>query len=511
MMQPRLSLERLLTHCDGFGLEQATDVQRAICRVSDGWGIEHLWHDERVRATFGGVMPPSGKPPKIMTILSGIRGAKSAICAGKSIQASQCVDLSCTKPGDEVRIPILAVDKDVAHVVLSHLINGYLRKPALAGLLIGDPKADSVMVRHPSGMPVEIKVTAISKYASTLVGRWLAAVIFDEAPRMAGEGDGVRNLTESLDSIAGRMLGQIMLPGSPWAPMGPVYDMYTASFGKPSPDLVIAKARGSWLNPSYWTPAKIADIAQSNPRAHQTDELAEFADPEEAMFPSDLLGKCLRAGELEPEPGLSYCAAMDPATRANAWTFVVFGMSPEGVIKQCVARQWTGSKLDPLRPRAVIAEIAGICRSYGIDVAHTDQYSFDALNDLADQAGITLLGTTIRAENRLEMFEGLRLLMQTGRVELIDDPLLRSDMQGVRKRITQNGVTIVLPVTGDGRHADYAPSVALAVSHPPMPPEMAAPEREIDEDMQRALDGCTAQTGNYWGVIVQRALGKRAA
>ncbi len=505
MMQPRLSLEQLLTRPEYFGLQTATDVQRAICRASDGLGIEHLWHDERVRATFGGSIPPVGAPPKVFVVLSGIRGAKSAICAGKAIQASQCVDLSCTKDGDEIRIPILAPDKDLAHVILSHLVNGYLNKPALKGLMIGEPKADSVMVRHPSGREIEIKVAALSKYASTLVGRWLAAALFDEAPRISGEGDGVRNLTESLDSIAGRMLGQIMLPGSPWAPMGPVYDMFTESFGKPDADLVIAKARGSWLNPSYWTPEKISAIAMSNPRSHQTDELAEFADPEEALFPSDLLARCLRAGELQPEndKGIHYCAAMDPATRANAWTFVIFGCFEGVVYKQAVARQWVGSKAAPLSPRLVMKEIAGICKAFNIDIVHTDQYSFDALVDLADQDGITLMGTTIRAENRMEMFDNLRFYMQTGRVELVDDALLRSDLQGVRKRITQNGVTIVLPQTGDGRHADYAPSVALALAHPPMPPDVPDLQLEVDEDMQRALDS-VAKGETYWENVVRR-------
>lgn len=41
---------------------------------------------------------------------------------------------------------------------------------------------------------------------------------------------------------------------------------------------------------------------------------------------------------------------------------------------------------------------------------------------------------------------------------------MRADLLGVRKRVTQSSSTIVLPRTGDGRHADYASAIALLVS-----------------------------------------------
>ncbi len=38
-----------------------------------------------------------------------------------------------------------------------------------------------------------------------------------------------------------------------------------------------------------------------------------------------------------------------------------------------------------------------------------------------------------------------------------------ADLLSLRKRVTQSGISIELPRTADGRHADYAPSIALAV------------------------------------------------
>ena len=49
-------------------------------------------------------------------------------------------------------------------------------------------------------------------------------------------------------------------------------------------------------------------------------------------------------------------------------------------------------------------------------------------------------------------------------IELPDNPTLRADLLGVGKRVTMNGLAIELPRTADGRHADYAPALALATS-----------------------------------------------
>jgi hypothetical protein len=50
-------------------------------------------------------------------------------------------------------------------------------------------------------------------------------------------------------------------------------------------------------------------------------------------------------------------------------------------------------------------------------------------------------------------------------VQLLPDRQFRRDLLSVRKRTTQVGSSIVLPKTGDGRHADFAPALALALSH----------------------------------------------
>lgn len=486
MAAPSVQLEWLLTAPKGFGLQTATPLQRAICRASDGVPLAELWAHPTVPAAFGGVVPPA-VAPSILCILAAIRGAKSMISAAKAIACSQNCDLSKSSPGDEIRIPVLSTDKDTARVVYSHIVGNIQAKPALRALLIGEPTADSLYLRHPTGRHIEIKVTAMSKAGSTLVGRWLAGCIFDEAPRMSGASDAVENLDDALSAIAGRMLdgSQIMLIGSPWAPFGPVYDLVQEHFGKPSAHVVVVRGTGPGMNPVYWTPARCEKLRAQDPAAYRTDVLGEFADPEESIFSSvEVEASTRKEAERPPEPRMYYAAAMDPATRGNAWTLVVIGCMGLGggggimpTYSVVLCRQWVGSKSAPLRPDSVLAEIAEICKRYRCESVVTDQHSVDALRDLAERHDLGVFEITINSDNRLEMVERARVLCSEGLLELPPDPQFRTDILSARKRVTQNGVTLILPRSGDGRHADYVPALGLALCRPPPPPDAPEPER----------------------------------
>jgi len=520
-----LRLETLLTSPKGFGLETATPLQRAICRVSDGVQLGKLWYHDEVRAAFGGVPPPE-KPPKILVVLAAIRGAKTLIAAAKGVQASQVVSLELGRlngrtvnigVGDEVRIPILSVGKDQARQGFAHVRDNVMARPALRKLLIGEPTAESLMLRHPKGKAIEVQISAMAKAGASLVSRWLAGVVFDEAPRRAGVEDGAISLDDALAASAGRILhrGQTLLIGSPWAPFGPVYELVQEYEGKPTEDVVIVRAPGPAMNPIYWTPERCADLERRNPMAYRTDVLAQFADPEESLFSSIMLDEAQRTGPLvlENDPTHVCVAAMDPATRSNAWTLVIVdcdglggfaGAAPK--YRVMLAKQWVGSKSRPLSPAATLQEIAAIVHSYGLTTAWTDQYASDALRDLASQVGLDLVENTARKASNLKFVEDVALLVNEGRLELPpakdEGRVLRNDLLQAKKRVTLNGVTLVLPKSGDGRHCDFVPALALALAFPPDAPAEATPE--VDEDFERARAEAEAVHGDWESLFARQ-------
>lgn len=485
-----LTVETLLRHPSVYNIDTASALQIAICRALDGFPIgRDLWARAEVRRAFGGKRPPTGVLPAVFVILSAIRSAKSTICAAKAIVASQTVDMSRLKIGDEVRIPILAPNMDAARQTFTHLAAGLLSSPFLKSLLVGEPANETIWVRHPSGRSIEIVVTALSKYGTTLTSRWMASCIFDEAPRMVGEEDGRKNLDDAMRAVANRILpgGQILLPGSPFKAFGPVYDLVRERFGKPTKDLVIVRAPGADINPTIWTPEAI-EAARRKP-GFKNDVLAEFDDPDDAMFASDDVEACMRKEPLrrKPKPGVSYVAAMDPGARASAWTLVILGQTELGKFSIAVAMQWRARRGTGMDPRFILAEIRTLCAPYGITDVHTDQFSADALQALASGVGLNLFIHNIDADLKWSMAMAIRMALEDRSLELPPVREIREDLVRVKRKLISSSSrpSVQLPTSGDGRHCDFFTAIGLAMINPPdepIPEEILAQKGEGEDD-----------------------------
>ena len=398
------SVERLVTSRGGFNLD-ASPLQRAVCRVIDGSPLAELADVPEVQRAFGGALPT--ERPRELCVFSGVRVGKSLIAGATAVTWSQTIDVSHLRPGEVPRIPIVSTRMDNADVVFSHIAGSMTSSPFLRTLLLEEPRNERILVRHPTGRPVEIMVVAGSRAGSSLVSRWLGGTIFDEFPRMVGAEDGVINWDDQRKAVVQRILagGGILDIGSPWAPFGPAYQLFVEHYGKPTRTICVLRAPAYDMNPAWWTPARCAEAKTADPDAYVTDVLAEFASLEESLFNGVELERATRNEpepyELEPLADHHYVAAMDPATRSNSWTLVI--ATREGRMKRIVlARQWTGTKLDPLSPRDVFRAMAPTLRRYRIESVWTDQYYVDALRDIAAEVGIRLVQIKISEHENVE-------------------------------------------------------------------------------------------------------------
>jgi hypothetical protein len=476
------SLEQTFTQ--DFGVRAPTALQRAICRIADGKGLGELAaHPDVVQAI--GLMPAKRFVPKAMLLLCAVRGGKSTIAGAAAVRCAETCDTSPCGPGDIPRVPILSTHKDEAKVIMDHLLGAFRTSPRLASLLLAEPtESKGILMRHPTGRPIEIKVVAGSRAGASLAARFLAAVLFDEAAKMVGAEDGVVNLDHARRNVAGRLLSSACAPewliSSPWAPFGPVYTEVVDHWQRPGPEIVVVRARGDLMNPQWWTPQRIAELERTNPDAYRTDFLAEFADPDSALIAGAHLELALRGPEDLPfEQGWEYAAEMDPGTRSNAWTLVVSRML--GRRTQIVlAKEWRGSKSKPLSSKEVLRDIASILAPYNI--AHsqegrrrigTDQWSVDALRDIGKDFGLDLIEFTATRSSNDDGYLELARRFELGEVEIPDSPTLLSDLRRLRRITTAGGVRVDLPQTSDGRHCDYAPPIMRAAQRMTAQPKKA--------------------------------------
>jgi hypothetical protein len=508
-----LNLETLLTHEHGFGLKTATKLQRAIARVETGEPLAEYADEPAVVEALGGAQAlgllPS-QPPSLVCLLAAIRSAKSLKVACKAFRSTQTCDLSSIREGEIARYSIVSLDVDKAQATFEHFSGTVMGSPLMAPF-VRRARADSLYIYNEQhDRVVEVKVVAGKKAGGSLVSRWSIGVAFDEAPRMQGQEDGVVNLPDALSAVRGRLLpgAQIDLLGSPWAPRGPIYDLYLDRFGRPGDDVLFMIAKGPDMNPGHFTPEFCAKLKKEDPRAYRTDVLALFADPEDSLLSSIDVEQCTRpAGGEQLAPNDQPCtAAIDPANRRNAWTLVVMRPRADGSPEVVHVRQWMGSKSAPLRSSRVFEQMKPTLEEYGVETLWTDQASFDDKHELAGNAGISLAADPFTEAEWKAHAKALEKHVSEHTISLPPNAALRADILGIQRKLTSRSYQIVLPNTGDGRHGDYAPALCLALKHLPHP-EFAAEPDMLDDEERRLCDLINSSKSNPMKAAADRLRG----
>jgi hypothetical protein len=468
-----LTLENFLTSEWGANLTTATPVQRAACRVVHGEPLGRLARDPDVIEAFGGQAPRFDGVPSVAVLLWAIRGAKSMICAGNAIVLSQKpfgIDL---KPGDSVRVPIVSTELDTAKATFQHL-SGVVNSTSFLRSLVVKETADSIIVRHPTGRHVEIKVVALSRAGSTLVGRWMPGVIFDEAPRMGSDAEFVRSLKESFNAVQGRIMpgGTIMMPGSPYKPVGMIFEMHERYFGASDADAIVMKARGPVVNPLWWTPERCAWLKRTNPKLYRRDVLAEFDDGEDSLFGYRSVDAAMKARPADKRRS-AFVATLFPASHRSAWTLAVLETWEDGgrqLHSVPIARETTDVDMAQLAKDLAPFKLDSVMVPVGT--------SWSMLED-AERAGMTFIPEDLESGDLLEQCREMQTLLDTGRLFLPQDKLLRGDLIRAQRLPTPDGnARVSFPEDEEGRRCDFAPLLARALKCATLPDAPAEPEED---------------------------------
>jgi hypothetical protein len=165
-------------------------------------------------------------------------------------------------------------------------------------------------------------------------------------------------------------------------------------------------------------------------------------------------------------------------------------MDPAGIRRLVFARQWQGTASQPLSPEKVFEEIALDLKPYRVTQVSTDQWAFDALSDVASRRGLLLTSVPSTSQTKIEFFSSLRAWMIDRQISLLDVREIASDLKRVQRRVTQTGLSIELPLTGDGRHCDYAAMLAVLLTRPMAPPDTGL---LCDETYEQRVERLTLQ------------------
>jgi hypothetical protein len=225
-------------------------------------------------------------------------------------------------------------------------------------------------------------------------------------------------------------------------------------YGTASPDLLVWKAPSALMNPSI-RPERLERERRLDPLRFAREYLAEFAQDIAAAFDPVVIDQAIIRGRREQprEEGRRYHAFVDPSGGgADAFSLAV-GHNEEGRAVIDLVRWWQGGS-----PAGHVEEVAGLLKSYGVSRATGDRYAGSWVADAFAKAGISYdQAERVKSDLYLELIAYLN----SARVELLDLPRLRQELQNLERRPGPGGKDrIDHPI---GHHDDTANAVAGVV------------------------------------------------
>lgn len=248
--------------------------------------------------------------------------------------------------------------------------------------------------------------------------------------------------------------------------------------------LVLHATTASLGNPLIKT-EWLRDYHEKDPRAFERECLALFQDSLSGFLDSTLLRAAVEVGTIarKAEPANFYVAAIDPAFKGDAFALcVAHADEKKGVVIDYLHRELPGpgQKVDPDQ---MLAFVAGICRQYRVIEVLTDQFSIEALKQIASHHGLSLREVTFTGKSKAGIYANLQQLLNTKRLCLLDHPETLRELLTLERMNLQGGATKISAPRDE--HDDMATVVALACHAavwmlPDLPAAVVAPPSAHD-------------------------------
>jgi hypothetical protein len=263
----------------------------------------------------------------------------------------------------------------------------------------------------------------------------------------------VNALKPAMSTVEGSMLIAI---GSPYSRRGIQYQTFKECYAKDDSDVLVWKAATREMNSRV--PQSVVDRAYAQDPASASAEYgAEFRSDLEAFVSQEVVEAAVVLGrrELPPVPGVSYTAFVDPSggSGGDSFTVAIAHFENERHVLDAI-RERRG----PLSPDSVIREYAAFLKGYGVHSVTGDRYSAQFVVEAFSRHGIKY---TASERTKSELYLETLPLLNSGRLELLDDARLVSQSVRLERRTSRGGKDSVDHPPGS--HDDVANAAAGAL------------------------------------------------
>lgn len=447
---------------DKLGIE-LTPGQLALARVLyDGDEPEDV--GELALALFGGVRRLSVALRRTAVAVIGARAGKTyLLVALRMLHLALTVDISTLAPGEIGYAIIVTPHLNMSAQALRYVTGALDATPWLAAHEVERSEGESVTLAR-GRQRVIVEARAASARGLSGRGFSLVGAALDECAFFRDENYKV-NDDELYKAFIPRILpgGQMVIASTPWAEYGLLYSLWKSNFGHPE-TCSVAHAPTLVVRDVPFTRELVEMETKRDSQNAKREYGAEFyGNNSTHFFEKECIDACFDGSlptEIERYDGVIGSAGADFGFTRNSSTLCVC---------QLLWRRITVSRLierkpaqgAPLKPSEVVAEFAKIIAEYGIDSVMADQHYRESVVEGLENVDIEFSDAPLIPA---EVFVSVRALMREGLVAFGNHPKLIEQLRGVMWRPTSGGrITIVLPNSPSGEHADLVSAFVLAV------------------------------------------------
>jgi len=405
---------------------------------------------ELFRKQTGRETPPE-KPVTEAWLIVGRRGGKSRFDALSALFTGVRRDYKkLLAPGERATVPVIAADRKQARTVMRYL-RGLCAlpefKPFVARML-------QESVELTTGATVELHTASFR----TTRGYTLAGAIADEVAFWRND-DSEEPDEEILAALRPGMAtveGALLLGSStPYARRGVLWQAFDRHYGKEGEGVLVWKASTREMNPAL-RESVVARAYEEDPVAAAAEYGAEFRRDIEAFLAAEAVDAVRAPGrrELAPAKGRRYVAFADPSGGSqDAFTLAIAHREGERGVLDLVRERHP-----PFSPDQVCHEFAEVLKAYGIQAVTGDHYAGEWPRERFAAHGVTYKTAEMP---KSELYRLLLPMVNAGRCELLDVPVLRAQLLGLERRVARSGRDSVDHAPGG--HDDSANAAAGAL------------------------------------------------
>jgi hypothetical protein len=322
-----------------------------------------------------------------------------------------------------------------------------LAAPVLARRIVNDT-SDSVELEGDVFIEVITASHAVRGYA-------IGAALVDELAFFPGDDSSVSG-QEIVSAIRPAMAtipnSLLVCASSPYARRGPLWESFKRYYGVDDPNVLVWRAPTLVMNPSV--PQRIIDEAyEADPASAAAEYGAEFRTDVETFVAREAVEACVSLGVRERPPlaDMDYAAFIDPSGgSADSMTVAIGHRDGDATVIDAIRE-----RLPPFSPDDVCAEFAALLKNYRVSKVVGDRYAGEWPRERLASYNI---GYEPAERPKSDLYRDMLPLINSRRIELLDDRKLVNQLCGLERRTTRAGRDSI--DSAPNSHEDIANSVA---------------------------------------------------